>query len=221
LGNAGERAGGFLKRKEYDPGQRAFPLDTTRSNGILDARVPESPRSNLEPIRGAMASRRRIQLIHLSTLLILTVLGSGVTQGRALTERFGACATPATLRVDLHNDNARDGVNPNEATLNPALFPVSAAPISVFGANAGRANRAVDGLIYAQPLYLSGVSMAPRRAAQVRRTSSSWLRRTTRSMLYLDLHSERLWIHLFAYAVLDAQLQPERRIRNTFTALRR
>jgi hypothetical protein len=56
----------------------------------------------------------------------------------------------------------RDGVNSQETTLTPSLFPVPAsrANFGLLVPAAGGATGAVDGLIYAQPLYLSGVAMA-------------------------------------------------------------
>jgi hypothetical protein len=55
----------------------------------------------------------------------------------------------------------RDGVNSQETILTPSLFPSqSGANFGLLTPAAGGATGAVDGLIYAQPLYLSGVAMA-------------------------------------------------------------
>jgi hypothetical protein len=56
-----------------------------------------------------------------------------------------------------HNDNARDGVNSNEGTLVPTLFNPNQSQ-SNFGLLTG-GTVTVDGLIYAQPLYLTGVAV--------------------------------------------------------------
>jgi len=72
----------------------------------------------------------------------------------------GACSTGACVAT-YHNDPARDGVNPNETVLTPSLFPsTSAANFGLLTPSSGGASGAVDGLIYAQPLYLSAVNMA-------------------------------------------------------------
>jgi hypothetical protein len=72
----------------------------------------------------------------------------------------GACATGPCVST-YHNDPARDGVNSQETALTPSLFPAQAAAnFGLLVPAAGGATGAVDGLIYAQPLYLSGVAMA-------------------------------------------------------------
>jgi len=52
-----------------------------------------------------------------------------------------------------HNDNARDGVNGNETILKPTVVSGSTFTLIKNFDN-------LDGLVYAQPLYLSGVTMA-------------------------------------------------------------
>jgi hypothetical protein len=55
----------------------------------------------------------------------------------------------------------RDGVNSQETALTPTLFSAKGgANFGLLAPQAGGATGAVDGLIYAQPLYLSGVTMA-------------------------------------------------------------
>jgi hypothetical protein len=55
----------------------------------------------------------------------------------------------------------RDGVNAQETALKPSLFTTpTGANFGLLTPAAGGATGAVDGLIFAQPLYLSGVSMA-------------------------------------------------------------
>jgi len=72
----------------------------------------------------------------------------------------GACSTGPCVPT-YHNDPMRDGVNSQESTLGPSLFPSKGgANFGLLVPAAGGATGAVDGLIYAQPLYLSGVSMS-------------------------------------------------------------
>jgi len=73
----------------------------------------------------------------------------------------GACASGPCVAT-YHNDPMRDGVNPQETALVPSLFPANAkdANFGLLLPAKGGATGAVDGLIYAQPLYLSGVTMA-------------------------------------------------------------
>jgi len=52
-----------------------------------------------------------------------------------------------------HNDNSRDGVNGSETTLTPAAVSSSSFTLLQHFDN-------LDGLVYAQPLYLSGVQMS-------------------------------------------------------------
>ena len=71
----------------------------------------------------------------------------------------GACTTGPCVST-YHYENMRDGVQSQESTLSPTLFPTGrAANFGLLVPAAGGATGAVDGLIYAQPLYLSGVSM--------------------------------------------------------------
>jgi hypothetical protein len=72
----------------------------------------------------------------------------------------GACVSGPCVTT-YHNDPARDGVNSQETILTPSLFPSqSGANFGLLKPAAGGATGAVDGLLYAQPLYLSGVAMA-------------------------------------------------------------
>jgi hypothetical protein len=73
----------------------------------------------------------------------------------------GACLTGPCVST-YHNDPMRDGVNSQETALTQSLFSVPAinSNFGLLTPAAGGATGAVDGLIYAQPLYLSGVAMA-------------------------------------------------------------
>jgi hypothetical protein len=66
-----------------------------------------------------------------------------------------------TCVATYHNDGYRDGVNSNETALKPSLFtvPQTSSNFGLLGTNA-MTSTTIDGLIYAQPLFLSGVSMA-------------------------------------------------------------
>ena len=66
----------------------------------------------------------------------------------------GACKAAGSPCVSTyHNDNARDGVNSNETLLTPSTMTASK-----FGLLPGGTVN-VDGLIYAQPQYLTGVAV--------------------------------------------------------------
>jgi hypothetical protein len=68
---------------------------------------------------------------------------------------FAVLAIPATAQVSVltwHNDNARTGQNLAETILTP-----SNVNSTTFGK---KCSYAVDGQVYAQPLYVPGVSIA-------------------------------------------------------------
>lgn len=97
----------------------------------------------------------RLRNLCLFAVVVVTVLAANLARAQA-----GACVSGPCIPT-YHNDPMRDGVNPQETTLTPSLFPTKNS--SNFGKlvpSAGGASGAVDGLIYAQPLYLSGVTMA-------------------------------------------------------------
>ncbi|HEX8817701.1 MAG TPA: hypothetical protein VF753_19580 [Terriglobales bacterium] len=68
----------------------------------------------------------------------------------ALAQTYCGSATPCVL--SHHNDNNRDGVNPNESILKASTLSSSTHPIPQWMAS-------VDGEIYAQPLYVHQLSV--------------------------------------------------------------
>lgn len=93
--------------------------------------------------------------VYVGSILMLAGLTAGMSHGQA-----GACSKGPCVAT-YHNDAMRDGVNSHETDLTPSLFPSQAAAnFGLLTPAAGGASGAVDGLIFAQPLYLSGVSMA-------------------------------------------------------------
>jgi hypothetical protein len=74
-----------------------------------------------------LASPYHTRLLRLATFLILTVLATAVARAQDTidTTTAGACASTGNPCVwTYHNDNARDGVNPNETILTPSLFTI-------------------------------------------------------------------------------------------------
>jgi len=75
--------------------------------------------------------------------MALFALSSGVSaQTITLSQSFCSGTTPCVLTY--HNDNTRDGVNPNETRFTPSFSFSSLSATTV----------SVDGLVYAQPLYV-------------------------------------------------------------------
>jgi len=92
---------------------------------------------------------------YIGGMLVIAALGSSISRAQT-----GAC-TSGPCVTTYHNDPMRDGVNSEEKVLKASLFPSQAkANFGLLIPAAGGATGAVDGLIYAQPLYLSGVKMA-------------------------------------------------------------
>jgi len=106
------------------------------------------PRNEPQTLRLAVI----LSLVILSTTIFVT---TSATMAQAQIKGTpGACKTAGSACVSTyHYDNARDGVNPNETTLTP-----SNVTTANFGLLSG-GTVTVDGLIYAQPLYLSGVAL--------------------------------------------------------------
>lgn len=99
--------------------------------------------------------RTALRTVHLCALFTITVLSACLAHAQV-----GACATGPCVTT-YHNDPMRDGVNSQEKVLKPNLFTSQAnANFGLLTPATGGATGAVDGLIYAQPLYLSGVSMS-------------------------------------------------------------
>jgi hypothetical protein len=103
--------------------------------------------------------------LNICTIMFLVILAATIATAQKATPQkispqAGACATGPCVST-YHNDPMRDGVNSNETTLKPSLFPSqTGANFGLLVPAAGGATGAVDSLIYAQPLYLSRVAMA-------------------------------------------------------------
>jgi hypothetical protein len=93
--------------------------------------------------------------VRLTTFLFAALLlSTPVWAQRPIAGTPGACRQAGSPCVSTyHNDNARDGVNGNETVLTP-----STVTTSKFGLLPG-GTVTVDALIYAQPLYLTGVAV--------------------------------------------------------------
>ena len=102
-----------------------------------------------------MGPRYDRQILRLSTILTLTLLATTIARAQnPITNTPGACKAGTPCVSTYHNDNARDGVNSNETILTPSTLTTND-----FGLlNGGTVT--VDGQIYAQPLYLSGVAVS-------------------------------------------------------------
>lgn len=102
-------------------------------------------------------SSSRVVCLCICILALTTVL---LLCSTTVSAQAGACTSGPCVST-YHNDGMRDGVNSQETILSPKLFPAqSAANFGLLVPAAGGATGAVDGLIYTQPLYLSGVAMA-------------------------------------------------------------
>ena len=113
------------------------------------------PRNSAWEVRMRSPSPFLHAVVCVSTIMIALFLASSIAWGQT-----GAC-TSGPCVATYHNDPMRDGVNSQETTLTQSLFPTAKkANFGLLVPAAGGATGAVDGLIYAQPLYLSGVTMA-------------------------------------------------------------
>lgn len=109
-----------------------------------------------------MTSLHRRQLLRLPILLALSTLATITTRAQDNIDpnTVGACVNATDPCVPTyHNDNARDGIQPNETVLNSSLFGTT-VNFGFIGSNATKTSTVIDGLIYAQPLYLTGIKMA-------------------------------------------------------------
>jgi hypothetical protein len=95
----------------------------------------------------------------LVSLLVFASVPSAFAQDPIDPGTTGACAASASPCVPTyHNDADRDGNNPYEAVLSPSIF-TGTPDFGLLKTDPSGATGAVDGLVYAQPLYLSSVSM--------------------------------------------------------------
>src|ERR1022692_604802 len=138
----------------------AFPLDTSPIGQHTSSPSPRSPSlaRAVRLVSAAFATGANMaaiaRLLYLGPVITIALLA---TMTHAQT---GACSTGPCVTT-YHNDPMRDGVNSREMILKPTLFPTqSGANFGLLPPAAGGATGAVDGLIYAQPLYLSAVKLA-------------------------------------------------------------
>jgi hypothetical protein len=131
--------------------------DSRRRNSFFSASISASTAS----IPALVLSNRvtvpiRIRVDAVLVFVAAFVLASTMAWGQhPIVGTPGACKAAGSACVPTyHNDNARDGVNPNETVLTPSTFATGN-----FGLLSG-GTVTVDGLIYAQPLYLSAVAVS-------------------------------------------------------------
>jgi len=101
----------------------------------------------------------RSPLLHLAIILSVELIAFAPPAMRAQDpvdpSTPGACVAAGSPCVPTyHYDKARSGVNPNEPTLTPTLLSSGNFGLLQNG------SYQVDALVYAQPLYLSGVAMS-------------------------------------------------------------
>lgn len=102
-----------------------------------------------------MGPRYHLLCLQLCAVVVTITFAATIAHSQA-----GACGSGPCVAT-YHNDSMRDGVNSKESILSPSLFSAhGSANFGLLTPAAGGATGAVDGLIYAQPLYLSGVAMA-------------------------------------------------------------
>ncbi|HEY3975325.1 MAG TPA: hypothetical protein VGM18_20145 [Candidatus Sulfotelmatobacter sp.] len=106
-----------------------------------------------------MRTPSRRPLFHLCIVVVITITASiAWAQDPIDPNTPGACVTVTTPCVTTyHNDKSRDGVQPNESILNSTL--IAAGTFGFIGSSAANTSTVIDGLIYAQPLYLTGITM--------------------------------------------------------------
>ncbi len=89
--------------------------------------------------------------LSLSLVVVCLLTATALTQNVDTTTSGAQCSTLPCVTT-YHNDNARTGVNSNEVSISPSVL--TSHTFGVLG------SVTVDGLVYAQPLYLSGVPMS-------------------------------------------------------------
>ena len=99
-----------------------------------------------------MRSRSALNVYAVVFSVGLLCLSIGHASAQDFTPSTGATCGLGCVTT-FHNDNARDGVNGNETVLNPGVLTGGTFTLLKNFDN-------LDGLVYAQPLYLSGVTMA-------------------------------------------------------------
>ena len=98
--------------------------------------------------------------VRISRALLLLFVSAVTAIFAVRSAQAQACASGPCVST-YHNDPLRDGVMSQETALTPSLFPATgSANFGLLTPAAGGATGVVDGIIYAEPLYLSGVNMA-------------------------------------------------------------
>ena len=127
---------------------------------------------------------------------------------RPITGTPGACKQAGSPCVSTyHNDNARDGVNGNETVLTPSIVNASK-----FGLLPG-GTVTVDALIYAQPLYLSGVTVNTASCPTAGGPYNLVLVATENNSIYAFTYTLHRGRHFSVHSMLDSGAEWQQPIR--------
>jgi hypothetical protein len=137
----------------------------------------------------APRTRRQLLALFVSLLLSLVVVALSFVPAHAQDPidpgTTGACVNSTDPCVPTyHNDKSRDGVQPNE-TLTQSLL--TGGSFGFIGSSAANTSTVIDGLIYAQPLYLTGITM------KITKNSTC-----TGSLNIVVVASENNWVYAFS-----------------------
>jgi hypothetical protein len=112
----------------------------------------------------------------LCTLVVVCLLPFGVAAAQDPSGDANCASHPCL--ATYHNNNARTGLNTREVTLVANNFPAG------FGASPSSVQ--VDGMIYAQPLYMSGVAWAGT-------TGTNCPQATSKNMVYIATENNTIY----------------------------